>query len=192
MMNLRLSSPNRQRTGTATVVILGGALLFAGAKQALAEPGDHPSRDRFLLLDSRVVAQTKNARLAVGTVEKSKHNPLFGEDNPWEVRFDNLYGNVFYDETAKLYKCWYSPFIVDRSAKGMTLAQREKRYRPGKGREMGICYATSKDGLTWDKPALNLESYHGSRENNIVWRGPHCDGVSHRHWSAQNPDILAV
>ena len=54
-------------------------------------------RDRFLLLDSRVVESTKNAKLTVGTVKKNENNPLFGEDKPWEKRFDNLYGNIIYD-----------------------------------------------------------------------------------------------
>lgn len=37
-------------------------------------------------------------------------------------------------------------------------------YKPGHG----ICYATSKDGIHWDKPALGLVEYKGSRQNNIV------------------------
>ncbi len=152
---------------------MAGTLALVACTGSFAEDGD----GRFLLLDSRIVESVENARLAVGTVEKHKDNPLFGEDNPWEVRFDNLYGNVIYDEDAKCYKCWYSPFIVDRSAKGMTLEERRRRYHPGQGREMGICYATSKDGLVWDKPALGLRRYEGSKDNNIVWRGPHGAGI---------------
>jgi hypothetical protein len=129
------------------------------------------------LLDSRIVANAINAKLTLGTVEKHKSNPLFGEDKPWEKRFDNLYGNVIYDKEENIYKCWYSPFIVDRSAKGMTLEQRQKKYRSGPGREMAICYATSKDGIIWDKPELGLVDYEGSKANNIIWRGPHGAGV---------------
>ena len=65
-------------------------------------------------------------------------NPLFVEDEPWEQRFDNLYGNVNYDEEDRLYKCWYSPFVVDFSARGMSVAERlQKRYspRPTPGRQ---------------------------------------------------------
>ena len=36
---------------------------------------------------------------------------------------------------------------------------------------MGICYATSRDGISWDKPELGLVDYEGSTANNIVWRG---------------------
>jgi len=139
-------------------------------------------RNRFLLLDSRIIDSVKNAQLVPGTVKKHKSNPLFVEDKPWEKRFDNLYGNVTYDEEEKIFKCWYSPFIVDHSAKGMTQKEREsKRYRPPGGREMGICYATSEDGIKWDKPELGLVDYEDSKANNILWRGPHGVGIFKDH-----------
>jgi hypothetical protein len=129
-------------------------------------------RQRFLLLDSRIVASTENAKLVLGNVQKYEGNPIFEEDKPWEKRFDNLYANVIYDEEEEMYKCWYSPFIVDVSAKGMTLEQRtEEKYRPPWTREMAICYATSKDGITWVKPELGLVEFEGSTANNILWRG---------------------
>jgi hypothetical protein len=134
---------------------------------------------KYLLLDKRIIEKTENAKLEVGKVEKHAANPLFGEDKEWEMRFDNLYGNVMFDENEKLYKCWYSPFIVDHSSKGMTLEDRQVKYPEGRGieREMGICYATSKDGIKWDKPNLGLIEYNGSKQNNIVWRGPHGAGI---------------
>ena len=99
---------------------------------------------RHLVLDSRVIARTDNAKLEVSTAQKHPNNPLFGEEKPWERRFDNLYPNVIYDQQDRLYKCWYSPFIVDHSAQGMPLAARQQTiYTPPKNREMGICYATS-------------------------------------------------
>ena len=68
---------------------------------------------KFLLLDSRVVERTSNASLVLGTVKKDPARPLFREDKPWEPRFDNLYANVMFDREEGIYKCWYSPFIVD-------------------------------------------------------------------------------
>jgi len=153
------------------------AIAIAASMASLAKSDDRPTRDRFLLLDSRVVENAENAKLTVGTVEKHKDNPLFAEDRPWETRIDNLYGNVIYDEQSKLYKCWYSPFLFARQATGMTLEQRERKYVLGDDREMGVCYATSKDGLKWDKPVLGLEEYGGSKENNLVLRDRHGTGV---------------
>jgi hypothetical protein len=132
---------------------------------------------KYLLLDSRIIEEVTNARLEVGTVVKHAANPLFVEEKEWEIRFDNLYGNVIFDEEEEIYKCWYSPFIVDSSAMGMTMEERNRRYQSPENREMGICYATSKDGISWEKPALGLIEYNGSKQNNIVWRGPHGAGI---------------
>jgi len=142
-----------------------------------ADRGAIPVRAKYLVLDSRLIDATDNARLAVGTVAKHPANPLFKEDRPWEPRFDNLYANVIHDEADGLYKCWYSPFIVDKAASGTPREQRAKApYRP-RGREMGVCYATSKDGLAWEKPELGLVEFGGSKANNLVVRGPHGAGV---------------
>ena len=136
------------------------SVLAAASSSCPAGIPTDTKRTRFLLLDSRIIESAENAKLTLGQTNKSKHNPLMAEDKPWEKRFDNLYANVLYDKEDKLYKCWYSPFIVDNSAKGMTLEQRhQRRYRPPRGREMAICYATSKDGIKWVKPELGLVEY---------------------------------
>jgi hypothetical protein len=150
------------------------------------------TRSRFLILDSRLLGTAENAVLKVGTVQKSTSNPLFGEDKSWEKRFDNLYGNVMYDKQEKIYKCWYSPFIVDRSAKGMTLEQRQEKYSPGRGREMGICYATSKDGIKWEKPELGLVEYEGSKANNINLRGIAGDTHNNAFWNSELKKYIGI
>ena len=142
---------------------------------------------RHLLLDSRVVADVQNAELTLGTAKKHSGNPLFGEDKPWEKRFDNVYANIVYDDEEGIYKCWYSPFLVDHSAQGMSRQQRrDVKYRAPPDREMGLCYATSTDGLAWDKPELGIVEYAGIKATNILWRGgeggvpaggPHGSGI---------------
>lgn len=135
---------------------------------------------RHLLLDRRIIERAQNVRLAVGKVEKDPHNPLFVEDRLWEVRFDNLYANVRYDERERLYRCWYNPFIVCAATTYTSAEQRKSTpYRPGPEREMGVCYATSKDGIAWEKPALGLIEFDGSRQNNLVLRDVHGVGVYH-------------
>jgi hypothetical protein len=137
----------------------------------------NPDITKFLLLDKRIIEKTENVKLEVGKVEKHDANPLFGEDKEWEMRFDNLYGNVIFDKEENIFKCWYSPFIVDSVSHGMTLEQRSREYNEPHNREMGICYATSKDGINWEKPDLGLVEYNGSKKNNIIWRGPHGAGI---------------
>ena len=155
-----------------TLAVLTQSILFAVEADS--------ARTRFLLLDSRIVESAENAKLVPGTVKKHPMNPLFGEDKPWEKRFDNLYGNVVYDEEEKLYKLWYSPFIVDKSAQGMTHEEHKTQpYRAPDNREMAICYATSSDGITWTKPELGIVEYAGNKANNILWRG---SGDQGEHW----------
>ena len=60
---------------------------------------------RRLLLDARIVDKTRNARLTIGEVKKHSANPLFGEDKPWESRFDNVYANVIYDQQKNKADC---------------------------------------------------------------------------------------
>jgi hypothetical protein len=136
-----------------------------------------PVRSRYLLLNSRVIDRVENARLTLGSIKKHPANPLFCEDKPWEPRFDNLYANVIFDEQEGLYKCWYSPYIRDSLASKTPRERRpEVRYHDEQ-REMGVCYAVSRDGLKWDKPCLGLLEFDGSKSNNIVVRHTHGAGV---------------
>ena len=137
---------------------------------------------RHLVLDNRLIDEVIAAKLTLGEITKHPQNPLFGEDKPWEPRFDNVYANVIYDTKDRLYKCWYNPFIVD---KRVTHTPPEKRHpdwcnymdvKPT-DREMGVCYAFSADGLHWEKPELELVEFEGNTQNNIVMRRVNGAGV---------------
>jgi len=192
------------------LVIVLFSLLLVNIGTAANRSGVQDSR--YLLLDSRIIDKTENTVLTVGTVHKYEGNPLFGQDKPWEKRFDNLYGNVMYDNEEKLYKCWYSPFIVDQSALGMSLEERKNiEYDSPDNREMAICYTTSKDGITWEKSELGITEYNHSKANNILlrghgdlgehWAGPHGSGIfkdlrekdpARRYKALLKSDIISV
>jgi hypothetical protein len=143
-------------------------------------------REKYLLLDDRIIEPATGVRLAVGQVTKHPRNPLFVEDRPWEVRFDNVYANVIYDAQENVYKCWYSPFVIDsmhqttpRDQRGSTTYRAVSKKLADAGRwqrEMGICYATSQDGLAWTKPLLDLQVWQG-QPSNILAIGPHGAGI---------------
>ena len=136
------------------------------------------AEQRFLLLNSNNISSVTNMALHVGTVAKHPSNPLFIEDRPWEQRFDNLYGNIIFEPDQGLYKCWYSPFIVAHSAKNMSVEERlDVPYEGHEHQEMGVCYAESADGISWQKPDLGLVDYDGSKHNNLVMRSVHGAGV---------------
>ena len=140
-----------------------------------------------LAFDTRVFETTENAELRLGEIVKNASNPLFREaffaEPPlrWEARYDNLYPSVITDDEEAVFKCWYSAFIVDEASNRTPLSQRPHIAYKGGQREEGVLYATSTDGSNWEKPALGIIEFEGSRSNNLVMRkathGIHAGGV---------------
>lgn len=124
-----------------------------------------PAATKHLVLDSRIVERVENARLAQGVVEKDSHNPLFAADKPWENALNNLYPNIVYDADARVFKLWYKCVLADKDAIA-------KMMPPATVHDVGwfLLYATSRDGITWEKPDLGLIAFDGSTHNNIVAR----------------------
>ena len=60
---------------------------------------------------------------------------------------------VIWDEEERIFKAWYS---------GSDIAPE---------RWTAVGYATSTDGVTWEKPRLGLHEFRGSSANNIVVMG---------------------
>lgn len=69
--------------------------------------------------------------------EKLKINPVLKPEKPWEIEQSPVAcpksGGVFYDEEEKQFKIWYEA-----------------------GWLRHICYATSKDGISWKRPDLGI------------------------------------
>ena len=147
------------------------AMIGCLTQHLLAEP--LPVRPNYLLLDGRVVAQVDNARLRAGAVQKHPSNPLFAQTLPWEVDISHLYANVLFDKQEQLYKCWYFTRITewreDLSAGSLLKNEMEQG-------DMATLYATSQDGIHWDKPALDVYRYRG-KSTNIIMFGNHGVGV---------------
>jgi hypothetical protein len=144
------------------------ATLPAAALAATAR-----ANSSYALLDASLISRSTNTQLSVGPVTKDP-KPLFAEDKPWEVRIDNVYANVLYDDRDRRFKCWYSPFIkFDDRWDG----KRWVKAGDAASREMAICYADSEDGIRWRKPELGLVEFEGNRRNNMVWRTPHGSGI---------------
>lgn len=71
-------------------------------------------------------------------------NPVIAPDKPWETKSGRsraavFSDGVFYDPADRLFKCWY--WAANASM------------NPLQGR---TCYATSRDGLRWEKPSLDV------------------------------------
>ena len=74
--------------------------------------------------------------------------PVLTADKPWEVRRVYL-ATVEYDSDAQKFCMWYLARLPPNNA-------------------TQLLYATSTDGLSWDKPLLGQFSVQGSTENNVL------------------------
>lgn len=165
----------KRRAKIVAIVALTVTML-AGRSPAADDTAAKPpiGRTRFLLLDSRLIDTTENARLAVGKVKKHPANPLFGETMPWETDTSHMYANVVFDREEKLYKCWYYSHLTGW----------ESEVTPGRlapknetaGGNTATLYAVSKDGIKWEKPGLDVYRYKG-KPTNIVQFRDHGTGV---------------
>ena len=147
---------------SATLLVVGLTAWAMFQSPALAGQSSPP--EKYLLLDSRLIERTEGVELRVGKAKKHPSNPLFSEEEAWEARYDNGYSSVILDEEEGIYKCWYNPFIVDPAVSTtaikdrgtVTYMQAQGRTGGTRGREFGLCHATSKDGITWKKPLLDI------------------------------------
>ena len=115
---------------------------------------------RQLFLDDHVIAERMNCRREFNQVNKADVNPIITCDKPWEREGDGYYIErmcVVEDETDGLLKMWYE--TVNTFEAPPADQPEEKFY---------TCFATSSDGIHWDKPNLGLAEYNGSRDNNII------------------------
>jgi len=151
---------------------LTGGLCFSGS--LAADP--LPAREKYLLLDSRVVDHVENAQLSVGKITKHPANPLFKQDKPWERDLAHMYNNIIFDEEEQIYKLWYYTKISVLRGNQEDLS---KHITPGplvpnditKWNE-ALLYATSKDGIKWEKPAQDIYKYKGKPCNMLIWGVP--------------------
>lgn len=95
---------------------------------------------------------------------RTRTAPVLEPELPWEGSRVYVYGSVYFDETAKRLSMWYLGH-PDLDAQGREI--RVPGFRKGKGDV--VLFATSADGLHWDRPALGLHSFQGSTANNIVF-----------------------
>jgi len=107
----------------------------------------HIGSRRELFVDDQLVAERENVELVINPGEKHPGNPLLRVEKPWEGWRIYLYGSVIFDDDDDLFKMWYIAV----------------------GSGAVTCYATSTDGIHWERPALNLPAFKKyGQDNNIV------------------------
>ena len=120
---------------------------------------------------SVVASTTGGAGVVVGTASKHARNPLMVQDKAWEPRFDNGYPNILHDpnSNAAPYQLWWGGCCGHMPAPEGKASCDVQLWE----------YATSQDGLAWDKPDLGLFDlgtvWDGFKDigtkNNVVLKG---------------------
>ncbi len=96
-----------------------------------------------LLVDDFAIEVREAVGRRVNGLRKHPANPIMRPDRPWEGRYA-IPSTVLYDDSEQLFKMWYGTM--------------EERW----------AYATSRDGVSWEKPELGLVDFRGSRRNNLL------------------------
>jgi hypothetical protein len=156
----------RRCLGVATVTVMSLCLGAVGAQ---------PSRSLNdltgpwqLFVDDYLVASKEHVVRTYHPFEKDPRNPLLKADRPWEGNNVYLYGTVLPNESGPGYRMWYHALPETKG---------DDAYR--------LLYATSRDGITWEKPNLGFVEYKGSKDNNIfIRRGSrdHIPSIIHTPW----------
>jgi len=122
-------------------------------------PNRRVSRLKFLMLDDRNIHKLANARVLVNQPTCHPANPIFSsEKGLWDISKGQNGGaqNVMWDQEDRLFKAWYVFGVAQ-----VFHSKPVKEYSH-------LAYATSQDGIHWDRPNLGQVEFEGSRQNNIL------------------------
>ena len=166
-------------TRTLCLLVLSTFAAHAASDVAsLVEIGNR----KQLFIDDYMIQSLTNAKQVLNTAVKEPSNPVLRPDRPWEGRFSPV-SKVIYDPVKKLFKMWYSTSGDWRAEPGGQLVEFQwtdtgtvRELVDAPYRYVGIygnykyrlCYATSKDGVHWEKPNLGKVEFDGSRNNNLL------------------------
>jgi len=121
----------------------------------------------FFLCDTRVVEDRWLAERFTVKLQKHTSNPLVVKEHDWEGTGPLMGGSVLLDPEDSLYKMWYCVWDSYNYYNKLPFSY-------------NMCYAESKDGIKWEKPALNVFKHKANPLNNYI----HC-GVD----KTQNMDV---
>ena len=136
----------------AALLVLALSPLVA-ARPAVVEIGSR----KQLFLDDTVIASSAHCARVWNQPTKYGGNPVLHGEKTWEnwVAYPDGGPVVLYDEADRVFKMWYQSFADDPRT-----PEYDQRYI--------MCYATSRDGIVWEKPDLGEIEWGGSKHNNIV------------------------
>lgn len=132
-------------------------LLLTSTALVAAAPIDLGSRLE-LLVDRFLVERLDGVSLKLA--EPRPAGAALRYEKPWE---QVPTGTATIVDDGGLYRLYYTALPMDYKSESA---------------ESNLCYAESRDGITWTKPNLGLVDFRGSRENNILMAGNTADRFS--------------
>lgn len=146
---------NRRSLIVCTLLACGAiAAAPSGDAGARTRRADETAGPWQLFIDDALVSSRTNLVRRYHPFQKHRGNPILKVDRPWEANVVAAFGVLENDEGSGYrlyYNCWTPK---------------------GDPAHSYMCLATSRDGLTWEKPSLGLHEWNGSRDNNILPHGP--------------------
>jgi len=123
---------------------------------------------KHLFIDDAEVERIDNLARKLHQPQKFRGNAVVRPEHRWEQRALQIRNAPAWDPEEGIYKMIYWSAAEAESIEGA--------FDPASGTWGGdsyYCYATSEDGVNWDKPFLNLQEYraanrHRAEDNNIL------------------------
>lgn len=112
----------------------------------------------FFLCDERVVEDRWLVERFVVPLEKYDKNPVLVGEYDWEGTGPLLGGSVLYDVEDELYRMWYGVWNKHNYFNRLPFSY-------------NVCYAESRDGIQWEKPALGVFEHEPDARNNCIRLG---------------------
>ncbi len=116
----------------------------------------------LLFADDSGVAFSSGVKRTVHPA-RTRSQPVLEGTLPQEGSRVYLTGSVYHDEATGLLRMWYAGHPDLPGGK----KPKVDGFRSGKGNF--VLYATSQDGIAWERPALGLHEFQGSKDNNIIY-----------------------
>ena len=118
-----------------------------------------------LFIDDYLIESMTNTEPRLNPALKVDDNPVLRPERPWEGNSVTIGGalsrGAFFDEEEGIFKMFYEGVRLEPRVVEGAVADVETQPRVA-------CFATSEDGIHWDRPSLGLVEYDGSTDNNII------------------------
>ena len=133
-----------------TVLVSSIAAVFTGLvicySSFAAELPLNIGSEKQVFVDGSLISRSSGVSLNMNPPRKTGERCIVA-DKPWESHRVCAYNTVMEDDGV--YKMWYDAIANDGSR--------------------WLCYATSADGVHWDKPSLGIVPFGDRRDTNIVF-----------------------